>query len=353
MLKKLNFLTLLMTVCMGSLVADYSPIDSQTDLQSDIQPDVQFNGQYDGQCDCQSNGKWSVRGEYLYFRPSIDDSYYAITSPINSAFPNGSRKNNDFGFHSGYRVGGAYQFCNCCSELDVVYTNLDITRSKSTRGNFLWATVGRPDFLSEFENYDGFASSRLKLFYRRIDVLYAQCLYECCNLRIGVQFGLEAAYLRLCERYTYQNVGNLGIVRQKEKTSGVGPQVGCTFDYKLFQCGDCNPSVLSFHVCTSGSLLAADTKSRESNVLNTVSFLAVRNRTSYRVIPAFHTRVGLNYDLCFSNSKASIEVGYEFNTYIRALSRTVFPDDVAESMSFNRFDNIDFQGLYVAFNFGF
>lgn len=368
MLKKLNYFALLMTVCMGSLFADLIQDDGLQDGQLFGHQDGQLLGHNEGQfnshyddgllndqcCDVDCSGRWRVWGEYLCFKPSIDDSYFVIDSPINTGFPNGKRKNNDFGFHSGYRVGGAYTFCDCCRELLVSYAQLDFTRCKVLRGEHLWATQGTPIFAAFFQNYDGLATSDLKFRYHRVDALYSQCLYSCCGFDFGIQFGLEAAYIRLRESFIYQRVTGLGDVRQHTRTSGVGPQIGVALGYQLFQCGDqCNPSTLKLNVFASGSMLAGDSKSKERNDMTSFQALHTSDRTSWRVIPALHTRVGLNYSKCISRFNTAIEVGYEFSSYLRALSRTMYTDSFAGGPSFNRFDNVDLQGLYVAISVGF
>lgn len=302
-----------------------------------------------------SNGQFRVIGEYLYWMPSVDDTYFVIEADATSTFPTGTRRNNDFNFNSGYRVGGAYLFCDCNRELLVRYTNLNFTQRKTVTGDFLWATQGRADFASGFENYAGTASSQLKFLYQNIDAVFAQQLYDCCGLDFAVEFGLEAVELKLNESYTYAVTGaDIGTIDQHSKTTGIGPKVGFAVGYELFT-GDCNcPGTLSLNICTAGSLLAADTKTSATNATTGGgTLLDVSDKKSWRVIPALHARVGLNYDMNFGCGDASLEVGYEFTSFLRGLSRTAYPDDVADSLSYNNFYNFDMQGLYVSGSFTF
>ncbi len=55
-------------------------------------------------------GGWEVDLEYLYLFPTVDDTYFVLDAPATAGFPNGTRENNDFGFHSGFRVGGLMHF---------------------------------------------------------------------------------------------------------------------------------------------------------------------------------------------------------------------------------------------------
>lgn len=328
MLKKLGLCALLMTACIGSLVAnDGSP-----------------------------HRRWSIGADYLYLKPSVDDTYFVIDSPILTDFPNGTRENNDFNFHSGYRINAAYEFCDCNRALQVSYSHLGFSQSRTVAGNFLWATVGRADTVSSFEHYAGTATSNLDYLYQRLDVLYAQQVFDCCKLDVAVQFGLEFAELKLNEDVAYVN--NVGPVTNTtamhSKVSGVGPQVGLALGYQLYErCGCACPGLLSFNVVTSGSLLAAKSKASEFDTAAGVTITDVSDSSTWRVIPALHLRAGFSYDMCFSCLDASIEIGYEFNSYLRGLSRLSFADDVADGRCDSLYYDFDLQGLYVGVNVSF
>lgn len=296
-----------------------------------------------------SNGQWKVIGEYLYWQPSVDDTYFVIDSPESTTFPNGTRKNNDFNFHSGYRVGGAFLFCDCERELQITYTNLNFKQNKEVAGDFLWATVGRPDVVSAFESFAGTADSGLKFTYQNIDAFYAQQLFDCCGLDFGVQIGLEAVELKLHETYTYTSATTTAIIHQHCKTNGIGPKLGFAIGYELYQSDNCTcPGTLSLNVISSGSILAADTKTSSDDSLDGVLDLDVSDKKAWRVIPALHARVGLNYDTTFSCVDASLEIGYEFTSFLRGLSRHSFADDVGDGFCSSNYYNFDMQGLYVS-----
>lgn len=296
-----------------------------------------------------SNGQWRVIGEYLYWQPSVDDTYFVIDSPVTTTFPNGKKRNNDFNFHSGYRVGGAFLFCDCEREVQITYTNLNFTQNKEIAGDFLWATVGRADLVSSFENYAGTADSGLKFTYQNVDAFYAQQLYDCCGLDFGVQIGLEAVELKLHETYAYTSDASTALIHQHCKTNAIGPKIGFAIGYEIYKGDSCGcPGTLSLNVLTSGSLLAADTKTTVDNVLGGETILDVSDKKSWRVVPALHARAGLNYDMEFSCVDASLEIGYEFTSFLRGLSRQSYPDDVADGLTFNNYYNFDMQGLYVS-----
>lgn len=301
-------------------------------------------------------GSLEVSGDFVYLMPTIDDTYFVIDSPITTTFPNGERKNNDFDFRPGFRVGAAYAFCHCNRGLEVSYTYLYSKKHKNVAGNFLWATVGRADFASVFENYTGEASSALSSLYQSAEAKFVQQTLHCCGVNLAFQAGLEYAYFNLRENYEYAittgtGVGTFGDVRQKCKTWGIGPQVGVSLDYELFRsCGQ-NPNKLSLFVGTSGSILTGETRVHDFNATTlsvSTTLLDLTNEDTWRIIPAFHSRVGLNYDIDFCTFGASLEVGYEFSTYLRGISRVLFQDDVADGLSSNNYYNYDLQGLYVS-----
>lgn len=304
-------------------------------------------------------GEWEINAQFLLLKPTFDDTYFVIKSPTSTTFPNGEREHNDFHFEPGFRVGAAYSFCDCPRELLVSYTYLEDDHTKTITGTNLWGTLGRPDFTSGFENFAGSAQSKLDFLYQRLDALYAQEIYNCCGLDVYVQAGLEAAYVRLQEDYAYTNVPTIGAptigrIDQRSRTSGVGPELGFALDYDF-----CQSSYGSFSITflASGSLLASDSSTRGQNTVFdgtvTDTLLNVKDRSTWRVIPALHARAGLNYDVRWSCFDLGLEVGYEFSSYLRALSRAGFPDDVADGLAFTHYYNFDVQGLYVSASFRF
>jgi len=321
MLKRLKFLSTLFVLAMGSLSAYIHP----------------------------GPGAWEVHGEFLYLFPSVDDTYFVIDSPSAVGFPNGTRENNDFHFHPGFRVGGAFGLCGECNEeIRVDYTRLRAQRDRTISGTNLFATRGRADFVSLFDGYAGTASADNDLLYHRLDVVFAHESFQCCPFDLYFLAGLQWDYVRFREEYTYASAEVLGSVVQKSRTWGIGPEFGLEFDYDLCDFSSfCLPGNLSVRALTVGSLLASKTQQREQNSAPGVD-LNVRDSYTWRIIPAWHARIGLNYITCFSCFNAAIEVGYEFNSYSRALSRTEFPDDVADGLSFNNYHNFDLQGLYVS-----
>lgn len=290
---------------------------------------------------------WEFEADYIYWLPSVDDTYFVIQG-TNADFPNGNRINNDLGFNSGFRIGGGVQLCDCDKFFRVYYTRLRATRNHTVTGDFLFATVGRPDVVSNFEGYTGTASSHIDLLYQRVDAFFSQNVLCGCGFGVNLLAGFEYSYRRWFDKIDYESAVNLGEVTHKSRSWGIGPQFGFELNYDIceFACG-CFPGNLSFVGYSTGSILANKAKTREDDSLGGALLLDVGDRHTWRIVPAWHARVGLNYATCFSCFNAALEVGYEFHTYLRSFGRHVFPDDTADGLVFTNFHNFDAHGLYV------
>lgn len=304
---------------------------------------------------CRSQAKtWTFEGTYLYLLPTIDDSYFAIKSPASTVFPHGTRENHNCRFHSGFRGGIIFAPQDFCGrQFRGYYTRLSTNQTKTVKGDFLWATLGHPDLASSFENYAGEASARFDFLYQRGDILFSQKLFRCKKMDFYFQGGAEFASIHFHEDYTYTSATDLGLIKQKSKTWGVGPQMGIEFDYAIYHFNFCCPGDLSFVALASGSLLAAKTHAEVLDTLDGSRIVDIKDKNACRIIPAWHARFGFNYAARVCGFAGAVEVGYEMNSYSRALSRVLFSDDVADSLSNNEYFNFDAQGLYVTVSLSF
>ena len=94
-------------------------------------------------------------------------------------------------------------------------------------------------------------------------------------------------------------------------------------------------------------------KTENAQVLAGASQLNTKDQHTGRITPALHARAGINYALSGRWVGGSLGIGYEFNTYIRALARTVFADDVADGLCTTSYYNFDIQGMYLTGTFTF
>ncbi|MDP1834419.1 MAG: Lpg1974 family pore-forming outer membrane protein [Chlamydiales bacterium] len=297
-------------------------------------------------------GGWAVSGDYLYMLPTFDDTYFVIDSPVTSAFPNGTRENNDFRFSTGYRVGGVLGL-DVGREFQAYYTNLGVDRSKTITGDFLWATIGQSNLVTVFENYAGAATSNLHLLYQRADGILAQQAFNFEGADLFLNFGVEYAYLRLNEDYQYSVTGGaVATIDRRSKAWGIGPQAGFELDYEFANCC-CWPGAIMMKAVSSASLLDCRCTHSDVNILSGATLLRTSDKSTWRIIPALHARVSINMESYTCWGVVGIEIGYEFNSYIRGLTRVMYPDDEADSLSYNDYSNFDVQGLFLSATLGF
>lgn len=300
-------------------------------------------------------GEWKITGEYVFFKPSVDDTYFVTQSPVTTTFPNGKTKNNDPDFQSGFRVAAEYGLCECGRSVLFDYLRVQSEQDKTVSGAHLWATNGRSDFTSSFEDYAGSAESHLNTLYERADLLLVQQAGCLCDVEVDLGIGLEYAFLRFQENYRY-NVSNgvAGDIFQKSHTWGIGPQIGFGLNYCLGNIGCWLNGNWSLNLLSSASLLAAETSTKERNALsNTGTILSVVDSSTWRLIPALHARIGFTYEDCCCWGDYELSAGYEFSSYIRGTARTLYPDDIADGWRQTNYYNFDVQGLYVSAAFKF
>ncbi len=302
-----------------------------------------------------------LTGTYLYMLPTIDDTYFVIDGKTSTPYPSGKIKNNDFNFHSGFRVGAEYASCDTHRGVQAFYTYLSANQHRQITGENLWATLGEADFASAYEDYTGSATSKLRLMYQRLDLNLSQQALDCFGVHLYIQPGIEAALLNFKEHYDYSVTGvREGDISQKSRLWGVGPQLGLGIEYNFFdsRLSDTWRHAFGTTWLFSGSILMSHAHTKTNDVSQEVGLAAtqlanVKSNKTWRTIPALHARAGLNYTAEGPSVGFLLSVGYEFNTYVRGLTRVIFADDVADGKSFNNYYNFDVQGLYVTAGISF
>jgi hypothetical protein len=301
---------------------------------------------------------WGITGEFLYLRPTIDDTAFVlIGAPNNNSNPIGQKVCNQFDYEPGFRVGGFFSFCDNNRMVEAYYTRLTAKTTKTVNGTTLFALFGRADFASSFENYTGSARSVLDLTYQRVDVNFVQSIKNNCDFTYQFFAGIQWADFDFHEDYRYAVTTPTpvaGLVRQKSSIWGVGPQVGLNLYFPVYTFCGCMQGDLSFVAKSTLGLLAAEEKITSFNALpETTVILNTNGCDNWRVIPNAQIRLGFEYEMDISCYHATFGVGYEFTSYFRGLTREVYPDDVADGLSYNNYYNFDFQGLYLSASVGF
>lgn len=302
-------------------------------------------------------GSWVFDAEYLYLNPSMDDTFFALDAPL---IGGGTKYNNDFNFHSGFRVGAIWALCNCNTELEVYYSYLKSHDSRTIDGTLLSPVVGGPLFVTAVGLFAGTATSDLNDLYQRGDFFVSTSVAPNCCVDFRVLAGVEFAYHRINENFTYTTVGGveLGNFFHRSRIKGAGPQLGFEVDFPLWTMSSCYPGTLSLDFVSTASLLASRSEERSSaTTVAGVLLLDVADNRAWRVIPAFHNRVGLNYSTWFDCFGVSLEIGYQIDTYVRAITREIMDPVVTTpgtiGAATTNYLNYSLQGLYVAGNVTF
>ncbi len=303
---------------------------------------------------------WRISGDFLYLMPTLDDTYYVLqASTVVSSVPvNAKRLDNDFHFHPGFRAGLEYAWCDTNRELQIFYSWLSPEQSRTVSGEHLYLTVGIPGAVDDLVNYTGTAKSTLDLLYQRLDINISQKFFEMKGLSLYAQPGVELAYLRLDEDYVYASASTTVSFSEKSKVLGLGPQMGLAMDYNFYHSAltDSVVYTFSFTGSFSAGILVMEqaqrtTQSAESTVPGIV--LMGKDEKGWRMVPALHAKAGLEYTARGSSVGFSLGAGYEFNNYIRGLSRVIYPSSTAVTLSETNYYDFDTQGLYVSAAFSF
>ena len=239
-------------------------------------------------------GSFEFSAGWLFLRPTVDNTYFVIESVASTPFPNGTRLNDEFGYESAFRVGAAYKFRETNRVFQVNYTRLDSDASKTVAGDFLWASAGRADFTSAFENYAGTASSSLEVSYDRLEVSFSQP-WPVYRDNIFFRYGLEYANIDFSQRNVFTSSVTTGTVSREAQAIGVGPEFGIGIDHSLGPLDRWTPGggKLSMNMWTTASLLIGQSNGHASNMLGDVPLLDVFDDNASRLIPALHARLRL------------------------------------------------------------
>ena len=297
---------------------------------------------------------WRLSMDFLYLLPTVDDTYFAISSPIVGNFTLlGTRSNNDFGFNPGFRVGAEYAFCETRRDIQVFYTYLHAEQTRAISGDNMWATQGSVQFSTPFGDYAGTASSKLKLLYQRWDFNVSQHIIDAHGFNLYVQPGLEYAYFRLQQNYRYNAEALFpGTAYHRSRGWGVGPQLGLGFDSNLYS-GSIRSNYSLTHAVTlsglfSSSILTGQGQTKELDIRDGQTTNNIQDAQAWRTIPALHARAGLTYLVHGSRMGASLYMGYELDTYIRGCAKMLFPSSSSASNITTNYYNFDIQGLDIS-----
>jgi hypothetical protein len=296
-----------------------------------------------------------IYGELLYLMPSIEQSYYVISSSNNvfgeDIHPNGPRYNNQTSYHPSFRIGGIYGY-NGLNFLDVSFTYFNGRDSDSVSGAFLFDTVGFPGNGSqapEDTSYAGTASAQQDFTYYALDFTLCRLVFDCCPDGLTFQAGLHYANLSVDEEFVSigtsiddgEEVPVFNSTNRESRFWGLGPEIGFYYFYAM-------PFRISAEISSKAALLCSRIKSRffYTTLRTGPNGVDLHNDPLWRVIPYIDARLGLNYNFCIGRRQATVHLGYEFIWYCNSVDAIIGYDVAFAGDSFDAYSNFSLHGPY-------
>lgn len=296
-------------------------------------------------------GSYAIQGEWLYFKPSIDDSYIGqvpkdFTAPIDEQFLNGPYKAATLDYTSGYRAEGVYAFCNGLNDMRLRVSGLHAHKSRTINAIF------PQEFTHLFAPLESIRS-KLTLDYLSVEGLVSQKIYDCHPFSFSISGGIN--YVRFKTKQDLFFVTRPApdnpqpgteLQRYKDRFCGVGPEIVFDLEYLCFCRNFCDHPVELMLVANFRESLLVGKEGPHFRDDSTIQFPNDwKCEKVWRVIPVEDFRAGLNLSSEFNCMDISLEVGYEFINYHNVVS--VLRNAVSDNQ-FVEYSDVCFQGPYVA-----
>lgn len=282
---------------------------------------------------CGERGHLEIEGEWLYLRPTKENYLFSAARGSGPFFY--EPETVIPAYHSGWRAGASYHFCDSVNSFSVRGTRLKTTDHQTfTSRSFRTAYEG-------FSETDGIeALDHVHFDYYAIEFLLTHQLY--CDYRFNIDLSAGVQYARISRKeiVSFQEIFIPFSLKHQAHFWGVGPELGVDFYY-------CLRSGFSLSGRGFGSLLVSRAKQDyyEEGIFPPFSTVQKTNGPVWKIIPAVDLRFGLRYDHGWSCLNLYVEAGYELISYIRGLPVL---DMSPPSTGFNRYDHASMHGPYVA-----
>lgn len=309
-----------------------------------------------------------VRATLFYFKPTIDQSSYVITSTNNrvpsgdstEVFPNGQRHLIRTHYKPGFSIEGLFKLCDRCNLLDLRLTYFNSFHSRSTSGDFLFDTIGYVGDgaqAPEDTTYAGTATIHHHYLFWGADATLNRLIFDCCPDHLSFLFGLRYSSVGFTQSFTslgsFINDNGAQLVnnrfRQKSSFWGIGPQIGVEYHYPLM---DENLGCITLNARTRGALLCSSTctelhynSERTGNV-----GVNLRNDRLWRVNPSANAQLGISYDICCCGMQTTLELGYEFFWCSKCVNKITSYDVAFAGDTLDLFNDLSLQGPFLSLN---
>lgn len=299
--------------------------------------------------------------ELLYFKPSIENSSFAISSIANASggefYPSGKRHHNRANYKPGFRIEGLYELCDC-NYLDGRFTYFRAGHRDSANGPFLFDTIGFPGEgaqAPEDTSYAGAARIHDRYRYYAGDLTFNRLSLCSCADNLYLLFGLH--YANIQHKTHFRSFGTFldgsvslpvdNLLNSRSRFWGIGPQIGFDYTYKLPYC--CLGR-FSLHTDLRAALLCSKSHATfhysSRRTINTAG-VNLDNDHVWHVNPALDARIGGTYNFCFCGYEGALEIGYEWVWYHNGINTITGYDVAFPGDSIDYYSNFSIHGPYL------
>lgn len=307
---------------------------------------------------------FTLCGELLYLKPSIEQGSFVITSSENAVedefFPSGHRHFNDWNYKPGYRIEGFVEVCCKPNSLGLRFTYFNGGHSDAISGLFLFDTIGFPGsgaIIPEDTAYAGTAHLQDHFRYYAVDATFSRLSLESCFDNLFLIMGLHYANIRHSRNFNSAGVAPEGegtepvanFLSSHSKFWGIGPELG--IDYALDVSNlICCYGFFAFTLNARAAILCSNTHADyHFSSLRTAETQGVNldNDHVWRVTPMVDVRLGGRYQLFCLCTNWCIEAGYEWIWYNDSVDHITGLDVAFAGISLDVYDNLNLQGPYL------
>ncbi len=311
--------------------------------------------------------------EYLYLRPSIDRTSYALSDELDvtqflfddlETRIQGKAITNEFRFHSGYSLFGTY-FFTCSSDFTIQWNHLACNDTSSFTGAYFPTRIDPwllkiyltplDTFIAPFTLglFEGFCDSQRHFKFQNLQATLGQQVLKCRCFDLQLRGGVNFASIKIDEDIEYvtfpADAFSLVILTQQDRSHfcGVGPQLGLKMNWFLTSCfylrGAANTSLL----ISKHSMRGVSHIDFISSSPTFTSFADFRDKGHHKIVPEVDLKLGLGWERCFRCFMLNLEIGFEAFNFFNAQQNFGINDDYNNSES-NRLSNVGLHGLYVS-----
>lgn len=276
-----------------------------------------YNGCGDDCCDCVCPG-WFASVGYVNWRPRRNDTDFVIVDPTDDAVVSGNRRVATFDQDNpGVRLGFGRRF-ESGWDLGFKYTNFfadGTSRSTLPAGGELHGTRLHPNATIGGDDAET-ASGNVRLQYDVIDLEAAYCVNAGCSAAFRFFTGFRYANLDNQFNVTYTEAANLIAIADRTNIDAYGLRAGLEGRW-LFQ------NNFSLFGTLAGSVLAAETSQRYTNLQNGAQTHGNFRSSGTRALPVLETSLGV----AWNRGPMTVQLGYELQAWMNAVDRTSWTDN--------------------------